>query len=43
MFCMSYLGIQEKRMGIRHGEKLHEIWINQDEIRYSWELRQLHH
>ena len=28
----------EEIIGIRHGEKLHEILINQDEIRYSWEM-----
>jgi len=28
----------EEIIGIRHGEKLHEILINRDEIRYSWEI-----
>jgi len=28
----------EKIIGIRNGEKLHEVLINNDEIRYTWEL-----
>jgi UDP-N-acetylglucosamine 4,6-dehydratase/5-epimerase len=28
----------EKCIGIRPGEKMHEILINQDEIRYTWDL-----
>jgi len=32
----------EEIIGIRHGEKLHEILINQDEIKYSWELDNLY-
>tara|TARA_B100001142_G_scaffold106364_1_gene108218 strand:- start:661 stop:1653 length:993 start_codon:yes stop_codon:yes gene_type:complete len=32
----------EEIIGIRHGEKLHEILINQDEIKYSWELDDLY-
>lgn len=28
----------EETVGIRPGEKLHEILINKDEIRYSWDL-----
>lgn len=28
----------EEVVGIRHGEKLHEILINKDEMRYSWDL-----
>lgn len=28
----------EEVVGIRHGEKLHEVLINKDEMRYSWDL-----
>jgi UDP-N-acetylglucosamine 4,6-dehydratase/5-epimerase len=28
----------EKIIGIREGEKMHEILINEDEVKYSWEL-----
>jgi len=29
---------EEKKIPIRPGEKMHEILINEDEIRYTWEL-----
>jgi len=32
----------EKIMGIRTGEKLHETLINEDEIRYSWDLKNMY-
>ena len=32
----------EKIIGIRTGEKLHETLINEDEIRYSWELKNMY-
>ena len=32
----------EKIMGIRTGEKLHETLINQDEIRYAWEFKNMY-
>ena len=35
--CDLFENIDEEITGIRPGEKLHEILINEDEIRYSWE------
>ena len=32
----------EKNIGIRPGEKLHETLINKEEIRYSWEYKNLY-
>jgi UDP-N-acetylglucosamine 4,6-dehydratase/UDP-glucose 4-epimerase len=32
----------EKIIGIRTGEKLHETLINEDEIRYSWEFKNMY-
>ena len=32
----------EKIVGIRTGEKLHETLINEDEIRYSWEFKNMY-
>ena len=32
----------EKIMGIRTGEKLHETLINEDEIRYSWDFKNMY-
>ena len=32
----------EKITGIRTGEKLHETLINEDEIRYSWDLKNMY-
>ena len=32
----------EKIIGIRTGEKLHETLINEDEIRYSWEYKNMY-
>ena len=32
----------EKNIGIRAGEKLHETLINKEEIRYSWEYKNLY-
>ena len=32
----------EKIIGIRTGEKLHETLINADEIRYSWEFKNMY-
>ena len=32
----------EKIIGIRPGEKLHELLINFDEMRYSWEFENLY-
>ena len=32
----------EKIIGIRTGEKLHETLINEDEIRYSWDLKNMY-
>ena len=32
----------EKIVGIRTGEKLHETLINDDEIRYSWDLKNMY-
>jgi len=29
---------EEKKIPIRPGEKMHEILINEDEIRYTWEI-----
>ena len=33
---------KEKIIGIRPGEKLHEVLINSDEMRYSWELDEMY-
>ena len=30
----------EKIIGIREGEKMHEILINEDEVKYTWELNE---
>ena len=32
----------EKIIGIRPGEKLHELLINFDEMRYSWEFENIY-
>lgn len=32
----------EEEIGIRLGEKLHEILINKDEMRYSWEIEDMY-
>ena len=32
----------ERIMGIRTGEKLHETLINEDEIRYSWDFKNMY-
>ena len=32
----------EEKIGIRAGEKLHEILINYDEIRYGWEFKDMY-
>lgn len=34
--------IEEEIIGIRPGEKLHETLINNDEMRYSWEINDLY-
>jgi len=33
---------KEEIIGIRPGEKLHEVLINSDEMRYSWELDEMY-
>ena len=33
---------KEEIIGIRPGEKLHEVLINFDEMRYSWELDEMY-
>lgn len=37
-----YENVNEEIIGIRPGEKLHEILINEDEIRYSWEYKNMY-
>ena len=34
--------VSEEIIGIRSGEKLHEMLINEDEIRYSWEYNNMY-
>ena len=40
--CDLFENIDEEVTGIRPGEKLHEILINEDEIRYSWEYNNMY-
>jgi len=40
--CDLFENIDEEVIGIRPGEKLHEILINEDEIRYSWEYNNMY-
>jgi len=34
--------VEEKIIGIREGEKLHETLINQDEMNYTWEINDMY-
>ena len=37
-FCKLFGNIDVENIGIRPGEKLHEVLINQEEMRYCWNL-----